>query len=190
MRLLFVAVGALVLAACNSESNQGLVSSQTTTDTQVIASSQQGDQLSLKGDGIELANQPAAKPDNQPASQSTSPADRFVGTYVTEDYEKRAQGHDWVMVNIEKQSNEDYQIKIHSRSDLKKPSCTFNGIARSHQDGTLRHAFAHEPSSFMTITMKGDAIDIWVDKFENRFNLMTFCNGGASLAGEYQRLKS
>ena len=49
-----------------------------------------------------------------PAMQAT------VGDYASEDYKNRAQGYDWVGVIVRADGNEQIDVKVRARSDLKK----------------------------------------------------------------------
>ncbi len=52
-----------------------------------------------------------------------------VGDYASSDYDKRAQGYDWVGVIISANGSDEIDIKVRSRADIKKPSCNFDGKA-------------------------------------------------------------
>ena len=54
----------------------------------------------------------------------------WIGNYVTPEYHKRQEGYDWSVVSIEEHTDSTYWITIHSRSDIKKPTCSFESEAK------------------------------------------------------------
>ena len=53
--------------------------------------------------------------------------DYISGDYASADYDKRAQGYDWVGVMVRAESDQQIDIKVRSRSDIKKQTCQFDG---------------------------------------------------------------
>lgn len=113
--------------------------------------------------------------------------DYISGDYASADYDKRAQGYDWVGVMVRAESDQQIDIKIRSRSDIKKQTCQFDGKATlMGQDavhGTIFQAQANDSIVFFQFKDNMLTID---SPDENALNY--FCSGGASLAGEYQKL--
>lgn len=57
------------------------------------------------------------------------------GNYVTEDYNKRGEGYDWVAVLVNQINENAIKVKVRSRADKKKPTCTFDTRADKKSDG-------------------------------------------------------
>lgn len=127
----------------------------------------------------------------QPATQiqaALSPAVQMVvGDYASTDYDKRAQGYDWVGVQIRPFNSAEIDIKVRSRSDIKKPSCNFEGTATlMGQDGAHGVIFKTVANNSMTFLQFKDGV-LTIDA-QDKYALNYFCSGGATLAGDYQKL--
>lgn len=113
--------------------------------------------------------------------------DDISGDYASADYDKRAQGYDWVGVMVRAESDQQIDIKIRSRSDIKKQTCQFDGKAvlmgQDAAHGTIFQAQANDSTVFFQFKDNMLTIDS-----PDTYALNYFCSGGASLAGEYQKL--
>lgn len=113
--------------------------------------------------------------------------DYISGDYASADYDKRAQGYDWVGVMVRAESDQQIDIKVRSRSDIKKQTCQFDGKAtlmgQDAAHGTIFQAQANDSTVFFQFKDNMLTIDS-----PNKYALNYFCSGGASLAGEYQKL--
>ena len=109
------------------------------------------------------------------------------GDYVTSDYAKRAQGYDWIGVTISAVDNENITITVRSRSDIKQPTCSFDGTAKligqDNAHGVIFKTVANDSVTFLQFQNGKLTIDA-----EDKYALNTFCSGGATLAGDYQKL--
>ncbi|WP_250162467.1 hypothetical protein [Psychrobacter sp. WY6] len=65
----------------------------------------------------------------QPITDVMPAVQAVVGDYADEGYEKRAQGYDWVGVMVRADGDRQIDIRVRSRSDIKKPTCHFDGKA-------------------------------------------------------------
>lgn len=129
------------------------------------------------------------------ASTSTldapSPAvQAVVGDYVREGYSKRHQGYDWVAVMVQADDNkESIHIKVRSRSDIKTPTCTFDGQAKlmgqDQAHGIIFETTANDSKVFLQFQNAKLTIDS-----DDKYALNTFCSGGGSIVGEYQKLQT
>ncbi|MGB3017779.1 MAG: hypothetical protein WBC65_08225, partial [Ignavibacteria bacterium] len=63
--------------------------------------------------------------------------DKFIGSYVSDGYDKRSEGSDWVAVIISKWNDSTALIKVRSRTDKKKATCTFDARASQKDSNTL-----------------------------------------------------
>jgi hypothetical protein len=107
-----------------------------------------------------------------------------TGSYVTAEYAERKKGYDWVSVNIEAIGVDKIGIKIRSRADIKKPTCTLDAEADKVGAGIFQ---AKLPNG--TILFKFNAKGLAISpKSENDVAALYFyCSGGATLAGDYHK---
>ena len=114
-------------------------------------------------------------------------ADTVSADYATANYDKRAQGYDWVGVIVRAESDRQIDIKVRSRSDIKKPTCHFDGKAtlmgQDTAHGTIFQATVNDSTAFFQFKDDKLIIDS-IDKYALNY----FCSGGGSLAGEYKKL--
>ena len=114
-------------------------------------------------------------------------ADTVSADYASVDYDKRAQGYDWVGVIVRVESDRQIDIKVRSRSDIKKPTCHFDGKAtlmgQDTAHGTIFQATVNDSTAFFQFKDDKLIIDS-IDKYALNY----FCSGGGSLAGEYKKL--
>lgn len=110
---------------------------------------------------------------------------KITGNFVTSDYEKRNEGYDWVGVNIFEVSDSIINVKIRSRADRKKPTCTLDTKAFKISEGIFHSII---DNSTIVFSFKNDTLSIKTLKKENANTLYFFCSGGASLEGVYHRI--
>lgn len=124
----------------------------------------------------------------QPNAAVTPAVQTVVGDYASEDYAKRAQGYDWVGVMIRADGNEQIDIKVRARGDVKKPTCHFDGKAtlmgQDEAHGVIFQSKVNDSTAFFQF--KDDTLTI---DSQDKYALNYFCSGGASLVGEYQKLE-
>lgn len=116
-----------------------------------------------------------------PNTESISPKSVNVSRmYVTDGF---TQAHmDWTAINIGQINDEEILISMRSKDDVKEPTCTYDGIAKKIKNNLYANISNEVEVKF---EFSGDTLDIYTDDFDNRFNLMFFCNGGATIAGQY-----
>ena len=118
----------------------------------------------------------------QPAIQ------QVVGDYASEGYDKRVEGYDWVGVQIRPFGAAEINIKVRARRDIKKPTCSFDGTAtlmgQDDAHGIIFQTMANDSVTFLQFKDGMLTIDA-----QDKYALNTFCSGGATLAGDYQKLK-
>lgn len=123
----------------------------------------------------------------QPIADVTPAVQAVVGDYADEDYEKRAQGYDWVGVIIRADGNDKINIKVRARSDVKKPTCQFDGQAtlmgQDDAHGIIFQSKVNDSMAFFQF--KDDKLTI---DSQDKYALNYFCSGGGSFVGEYQKL--
>ncbi len=107
------------------------------------------------------------------------------GSYVSEGYDTRDQGYDWVAVTITEINPELAYIRVQSRSDKKKPTCTFEGKGILQDNSILEVDFEGKK---ILLSFKDKSVSFSTkDKADLDF-LMYFCSGGGSLAGTYTKI--
>ena len=103
--------------------------------------------------------------------------------YVSEGYVQQAQGQDWVMVTLSPNTTQDtLTLSVQSRSDIKKPTCQFEGSAKLVTAG---HYQVQVGSAHIDVYPSNESVRI---DSQDGANLNYYCSGGASLAGTYGRL--
>lgn len=100
-----------------------------------------------------------------------------VGDYADDGYTDRAQGYDWVGVIVRAAGDKQIDIKVRARSDLKKPTCQFDGKAvlmgQDEAHGIIFQTNANDTQIFFQfkeniLTIDGQESDA----------LRYFCSGG------------
>ncbi|WP_201570955.1 hypothetical protein [Psychrobacter nivimaris] len=121
-----------------------------------------------------------------PMSNNNILGDKVSADYASADYDKRAQGYDWVGVMV-RADGDQIDIKVRSRSDIKKPTCYFDGKAtlmgQDTAHGMIFQAKVNGSTAFFQF--KDDKLII---DSPDKYALNYFCSGGGSLAGEYKKL--
>lgn len=124
----------------------------------------------------------------QPNAAVTPAVQTVVGDYASDGYVKRAQGYDWVGVTVQAEGDDKIAIKVRARSDIKKPTCHFDGKAtlmgQDEAHGVIFQSKVNDSTAFFQFKDDVLAIDS-----QDKYALNYFCSGGASLVGEYQKLK-
>ena len=132
------------------------------------------------------------KSDSEPADtkdasieQATASSVDFSGNYVSPDYEQRGEGYDWVAVSIAQRTADELSASVRSRADRKKPTCTFDGTAYQLQENIFRSVVEGKTILF---TFVGNVVSISTENPDDAGILNFYCSGGASIAGEYERI--
>lgn len=109
----------------------------------------------------------------------------FSGSYVSDGYEQRAQGYDWVGVSVGVLNDSTATIAVRSRGDRKKPTCRFDGQAVVLGKDTLKCTYDGKDILFvrtdstLTISTAAEA---------DSGLLYYFCSGGATMGGTYKKI--
>ena len=136
-----------------------------------------------------VENHSIMQPSTMLSTATTSPAvQAIVGDYASEGYAKRAQGYDWVGVMVRPSGSQEIDLTVRSRSDIKKPTCSFNGKAtlmgQDDAHGVIFQSKINDSTAFFQF--KDDKLTI---DSEDKYALNYFCSGGGSLVGNYERLE-
>ena len=123
----------------------------------------------------------------QPTATIMPAVQAVVGDYASEDYANRTQGYDWVGVMIRAEGNEQIDIKVRARSDIKKPTCQFDGKATLMGQDEAHGVFFQTKvdDSAVFFQFKGNKLTI---DSQDRYVLNRFCSGGGTIVGEYKKL--
>ncbi|MBB3105892.1 hypothetical protein FHS24_000383 [Psychrobacter luti] len=127
----------------------------------------------------------------QPITAVTPAVQAVVGDYASEGYAKRVQGSDWVGVMIRADgadNGEQIDINVRARSDVKKPTCHFDGKAtlmgQDDAHGVIFQSKVNDSTAFFQFKDGTLSIDS-----KDKYTLNYFCSGGGSIVGEYQKLQ-
>lgn len=116
-----------------------------------------------------------------------SPAsDHWNGHFADDSYSKRAEGYDWIGVITSMISDSTVHVKVRSRADQKKATCTFDIDALIVNDSTL---IAQVNGVAVYFIVNEAYITIHTQSESDEALLQYFCSGGASLVGKYHRLE-
>ncbi|MEN2750867.1 hypothetical protein AAIR29_04390 [Psychrobacter sp. FBL11] len=122
----------------------------------------------------------------------TPAVQKVVGDYASVGYDKRAQGNDWVGVIVradDRDDSEQIDIKVRARSDIKKPTCHFDGKATlMGQDDAHGVVFQTTVDDSMAFFQFKDG-ELTIDS-QDKYVLNQFCSGGGTLVGDYQKLSN
>lgn len=120
----------------------------------------------------------------QPGTSNASEKD-MEGTYNTD---PKKEGY-WQRLTIKKNANNTYAVAIAFGGSPK--GCKFTGTGE-WKNGRIEIQLStvnKEMKGVMTITKVNDHMEIYTVNEDDRFELMWFCGGGASLAGDYYKEK-
>lgn len=109
----------------------------------------------------------------------------ITGRYVTDFYELRSEGYDWMVINVSRVSEDEISLKVRSRADKKKPTCTFDSHAYKLNDSVFTTSVQGKP---IRISFSKHSVSITAEKQEDESALYFYCSGGATLAGTYHKI--
>lgn len=119
------------------------------------------------------------------AQSTTSKNQTIAGDYVMDAYFKRDQGYDWMAVSIKPEGN-NVAIQIRSRADKKDPTCSLETLAKKVNDHTYQAELRGKKVLF---TLNNQQLKISTQNPADESILYFYCSGGASLKGNYIKLK-
>jgi hypothetical protein len=128
------------------------------------------------------------KNDTEPINNSSQvPSEPLIiGNYVTDGYEKRDEGYDWVSVSIKNDSENKLSLFIRSRIDKKKPTCTFDATLLKVNDSTY-NTFVE--GTEVLVAIKNNILTIKTKIPEENGVLAFYCSGGANISGNYTKIE-
>ncbi|MFB9120040.1 hypothetical protein ACFFUE_02430 [Bergeyella porcorum] len=121
-----------------------------------------------------------------PKTKQVSGKSSLIGNYVSDSYANRKQGYDWVSVSIFDAGNDYLKISVRSRADLKKPTCTFDGVAKKINDNTYEY---QKDNQSMLFTFSKENLAISPKNETDKNFLRFYCSGGGSLENTYKKIK-
>lgn len=107
------------------------------------------------------------------------------GNYVSSEYEKRNEGYDWVSVSVTKYTDSTLHIRVRSRADKKKPTCTFDADAIKVNDTVYESNF--EGKNILYV-FNNESLSIKTANSEESDVLYYFCSGGGTLSETYTKI--
>lgn len=108
-----------------------------------------------------------------------------IGNYVSEEYSKRSEGYDWIAIMVSEKENNLLKISIRSRADKKRPTCTFDAVAKKINDKTYQSQINGKSILF---TFTDTQINITAENKEDEGLLYFYCSGGASISGSFLKI--
>ncbi|AUS06599.1 hypothetical protein [Pseudotamlana carrageenivorans] len=110
--------------------------------------------------------------------------DNVSGNYITEDYIQRNEGYDWGAVIVNQIDENTIYVKVRSRVDKKKATCTFDTKATKKSDGVYA---ANVSEKTVLFTFNDGNLNIGTENAEDETALYFYCSGGATFAGDYSK---
>ncbi|MFC4222108.1 hypothetical protein [Flagellimonas marina] len=126
------------------------------------------------------------EPQEAPKTEIDKPL-ALSGHYVTDGYEKRNEGYDWVGVMVSELDPDNLEIKVRSRADQKRPTCTFDATVTKVNDSTYQTQIESKPVLFQ---FSDNSLAISAKNQEDSGLLNFYCSGGASFAGTYEKINA
>ena len=126
----------------------------------------------------ELAVKPQEVKQNSPSE--------FAGNYVSDKYGSRSEGYDWVGVKVIGLTKDQLEIKVRSRADKKRPTCTFDSKIYRKEDNIFTGTV--DGKSFL-VKFEDETLSIEPEKTGDEAALYFYCSGGATIAGTYERIE-
>ncbi|MGY0426102.1 MAG: hypothetical protein ACWIPI_04635, partial [Polaribacter sp.] len=123
--------------------------------------------------------------------QKTKASLNIYGNYVSDEYQNRKEGYDWVAVSVKKNIDNTVSISIRSRVDRKRPTCTFDSKIYKKDDKTYESFItsAHRYDGKKIIyRFSKDSIRIFTENKEDEGALHYYCSGGSTIAGTYTKI--
>ncbi len=108
------------------------------------------------------------------------------GNYVSDYYQKRNKGYDWMSVSVKDIDANTIDISVRSRADKKRPTCTFDSKAFKVNDSLYRTS---SNGVGILFSFKKDSLKILTEKPEQADDLQYYCSGGGNFTGDYGRIK-
>ena len=120
---------------------------------------------------------------------ATHAQDAIAGTYVSDAYENRFKGFDWVGVVIYDVTDTTARLQVRSRNDnpYKRPTCTFDCELTRHTDGSMTCGL--HTKTRLVVTVEGDMVHLAPSDPTDDVSLMYFCSGGGTMEGSYERIE-
>lgn len=125
-------------------------------------------------------------PDTASATVKESPLQNVAGSYVSQDYAARAKGYDWISVSILHTGKEEISIRIRSRADKKKPTCSLDAKATKTDEGVYKTMLE---KGAVVYTFHNQVLTISPEQGTPEGALNYYCSGGAGIAGTYMRIE-
>ncbi|MBD0831434.1 hypothetical protein [Aestuariibaculum sediminum] len=121
---------------------------------------------------------------------NTEPTETFItpkitGNFVSDGYSKRSEGYDWVSVFVNNTNENEISIKVRSRADQKKPTCTWDATAIKIDNYTYESIIDGKTILFQ---FKDNTLVIQPKNEADQGILYFYCSGGATVAGTYKKI--
>lgn len=121
------------------------------------------------------------------AQNASTIKQNYSGNYVTEHYENRNDGYDWVAVSITEIIDNQLLVSVRSRNDKKTPTCTFDATFYKIND-SLFHTFT--VGKEVSLEIISDKLKFKTAQSGDVEAFKFHCSGGGSLAAIYHKIDS
>ncbi len=114
----------------------------------------------------------------------------FQGKYAT--FSEDAKGYKQTLDIFVKKKSREYQVEFSASSIKGRANCHFSGVGHLKNDTIwVNIANKKDTEILMYIVPSKDnlGVEVFTKNYEERFQMMLYCGGGASLAGKYLKNK-
>ncbi len=110
------------------------------------------------------------------------------GDFVLKDaYEQRKSGADWLAITISRVNERQVEVKVRSRADKKKPTCTLDRLGQIESPDVVRVRIDDKSA---LLKFSGQQLQVLPASDDDAGILQYVCSGGGSLAGTYEQVQS
>ncbi len=131
--------------------------------------------------GCKTDSKKTMEPEAEPITNSSD----VTGNYVSDGYAQKDEGYDWVAVMVNRLDNAQLEIKVRSRADKKRPTCTLNVVVYKEDNGVY---YTMIDGKKVLFHFADNTLSIATENESDSGALYFYCSGGATVAGTYAKI--
>ncbi|SDQ05181.1 hypothetical protein [Flagellimonas zhangzhouensis] len=126
-----------------------------------------------------------SKKEVETEAEPTTASSDLTGNYVSDGYAQKDEGYDWVGVTVYQLENDQLEIKVRSRADKKRPTCTLDVEVYKETDVLY---YTQIDGKKVLFQFADNALSITTENEADSSALYFYCSGGATVAGNYSKI--
>ncbi|GLU43745.1 hypothetical protein [Allomuricauda sp. NBRC 101325] len=126
-----------------------------------------------------------SKKEVEPEAEPITASAAITGNYVSDGYAQKDEGYDWVAVTVNELENDQLEIKVRSRADKKRPTCTLDVEVYKETDGLY---YTQIEGKKVLFRFADNSLSIVTDDEADSSALYFYCSGGATVEGTYAKI--